>query len=362
MKKKGSYGVFLLIFSILFLFSSLYGEENKKEDSSFVASVVKKVSNRYFSVIVPFENNVFEEQFITVTVKVFDKSIDKIVLRTSYNVKHEIDIKEDQDTYCRTLMFFIGENFIKVYAYKNGKKVGKETIKFFNKAFLSKYYKIVPDGYKKEFFHNNIYEQVCDKCHDMSVNEVAGIAFENVKDSNCYECHKNLLSRKYAHAPTVNFVCLPCHNGKVGRNNRKYEGKSKFLYPDPIGEACYKCHKKKRKEWSTKMVKHDPVGAGKCNKCHNPHSSGISKYFLRRSPWRLCTACHADKKYKKSYINLFINKKRAGENIDDKFLKGEFTCVDCHNPHASEERFLLKDSMKTLKDVCISITESGGKW
>ncbi|WP_187648563.1 cytochrome c3 family protein [Nitrosophilus labii] len=362
MNKKGSYKVFLLIFSILFLISSLFSEEIKKDDSSFVASLVKKVSNKYFSVIVPFKNNVFEEQFVTVTVKVFDKSIDKIVLRTSYNIKYEIEVKEDKDTYCKTLMFFIGENFVKVYAYKNGKKVEKETIKFFNKAFLSKYYKIVPNGYKKEFFHNNLYEQACSECHDMSVNEESGIAFENVEKSNCYNCHKNLLSRKYAHAPTVNFVCLPCHNGETGTKNRALKDKSKFIYPDPIGPLCLKCHTKKRKLWSMKMVKHDPVGAGKCNKCHNPHSSGISKYFLRKSVWRLCTTCHTDKTSKRAYLSLFKKKKDMGEIIDKKFLKGSFDCVDCHNPHASNRRFLLLEKIDNIKDVCISLTESGGRW
>jgi len=165
---------------------------------------------------------------------------------------------------------------------KNGKKVAVCKVKIYRRAFLSKYYKVVPPGYEKRFFHNEEYEKKCDMCHDMSVNEEEGVAFYDISESNCFDCHQSLLYKRFAHAPTVNFVCLPCHNGKTGIKNRKYKGRSKFLYPDPIGDTCFKCHKKNYKKWTARKNMHDPVGAGKCNLCHNPHSSDVNKNFLRK--------------------------------------------------------------------------------
>ncbi len=351
-----------ILLSILLLCLGLSPLAAQESEESMVVTLVKRISGGPVSVVLPFEKDVFEESFVTVSVKLYDSQIDKLVFYTSEGEKVEIKTDPKKDTYCKSFRFFFGENHIRVVAYKNGKKVDKKRVDFYVKSFLSKYYKIVPAGYKKEFFHNGKNEEACKKCHDMSVNETPGVAFEEISESNCFACHNVLLDRKFAHAPTVNFLCLPCHDGSVGEKNQADAHKSRFTYPDPIAPKCLKCHKKKRKLWYTKTYKHDPVGAGKCNKCHNPHSSDVNKNFLRKNAWGLCTSCHADKYDKRAYKALFVSRAKNGEELFKNLLKEGFSCVTCHDPHASDEKFLMKTEYKDLEGVCLDITKTGGRW
>ncbi|MCF6200919.1 MAG: hypothetical protein L3J42_02135 [Hydrogenimonas sp.] len=228
-----------------------------------------KVERKSLSIVQPFDKGIYTEEYISVTFEVDPESVDMVKLFSSENERAIIRMEEDRDAYHYLFKFSFGEHSIRAEAYKNGKRVATDRVKIFRKAFLSKYYKVAPPGYELKFFHSKKMEQKCDMCHDMSINEEEGVAFIDVSESTCFDCHQSLLYKKFAHAPTVNFVCLPCHNGKTGVKNRKYRGKSKFLYPDPIGDTCFKCHKKNHKIWSSRKNMHDPVGAGKCNLCHN---------------------------------------------------------------------------------------------
>ncbi|WP_200762561.1 cytochrome c3 family protein [Nitrosophilus alvini] len=351
----------LLFFSFeVLLFAQT--NNNNQDENGIIVSLIKKAKYDPIDILQPADKGVYEEEYISVAVKIYDKKIDKIIIYTSQNERVEIKIEKDKDTYCQTFNFPFGEHSVKVVAYINGEKKARKKIHFYRKAFLSKFYKIVPEGYEKKFFHNGEFDKMCSSCHDMSVNEEEGVAFYDVTESNCFVCHKSLIYKKFAHAPTVNFVCLPCHNGKIGAKNRQYKGKSKFLYPDPVGNTCFKCHKRNHKIWSSKKVKHDPVGAGKCNKCHNPHSSDVNKNFLRKSVWKLCTTCHADKSSKRKYISLFKTRYKNGEEIEKRFITGDFNCISCHNPHVSDRKFLLREKFANMRNVCLDLASSGGRW
>ncbi len=316
-----------------------------------------KKEEKVLSIIQPYDKGIYTEEYISVTFQVDPDRVDTVKLFSSENERATIEMEEDRDTYHYLFRFSFGEHSIRAEAFKNGKRLAREKVKIFRKAFLSKYYRVAPPGYEVKFFHNDKMEKRCDMCHDMSVNEEKGVAFYDISESNCFDCHQSLLYKKFAHAPTVNFVCLPCHNGKTGEKNRKYRGKSKFLYPDPIGDTCFKCHKKNRKKWLARRNLHDPVGAGKCNLCHNPHSSDVNKNFLRERVWELCTSCHADKRSKKRYIALFKYRKNDGIGIDQKFIEGDFLCITCHDPHSSDRPYLLKEDYNGIENVCLTFSK-----
>ncbi|BBG66110.1 cytochrome c family protein [Hydrogenimonas sp.] len=354
MQKKIIAELLLIILLFASYSTAIYASEVVKEQSDTA------VSPDILSIIQPFDKGVYEEEYIDVSIGIDLDRVDTIKLYSSENERAVIRTEEDRDVYHYLFRFSFGEHSIRAEAFKDGKLVAKRKVKIFRRAFLSKYYRVVPPGFEKKFFHNEKNEKRCDLCHDMSVNEEPGVAFYDISESNCFECHQSLLYKKYAHAPTVNFICLPCHNGKTGVKNRKYSGRSKFLYPDPIGDTCFKCHKKNNKKWNSKRYIHDPVGAGKCNLCHNPHSSDVNKNFLREKVWALCTSCHADKSSKRKYIEIFKKKYLQGEKIDRKFAEGSFVCITCHDPHSSDRPYLLREKYRGIENVCITLSEGGG--
>jgi len=69
-------------------------------------------------------------------------------------------------------------------------------------------------------------------------------------------------------------------------------------------------------------VKHQPVESGECADCHDPHQSE-NKYLLLKKGTELCLSCHDDPL-------------AAGKIKHQAVEAGE--CLDCHAPHATISR------------------------
>lgn len=98
-------------------------------------------------------------------------------------------------------------------------------------------------------------------------------------------------------------------------------------------ELCYRCHKELKKEFS-KVYVHVPVKKGQCNICHNPHTSNQA-FLIKDEINHLCMNCH------KGTRNDFRK-----ESIHTAFQRGK--CTDCHNPHSTNYRYLLTKAQNTL--------------
>ena len=74
---------------------------------------------------------------------------------------------------------------------------------------------------------------------------------------------------------------------------------------------------------------HGPVAVGQCIACHNPHSSE-NAYLLLRKGDSVCLYCH-------DQIDMDI--------LSEHSTKGSKECVDCHSPHFSDtNRFFIWNS------------------
>lgn len=279
----------------------------------------------------PKNNSLLRNTNINLVMNVKPEHIDEIKIFTPL-LKIKIKSNDKKSIYCKNIALKLGENTISVRSYKRDKIVDEEVIKVYVRAEIYSEYKFPPKAYKQNFFHNSSNEKQCTKCHNMSLNEMKGIAFLDVKESNCYQCHSNITNEKYAHAPAVNWLCTSCHNGKVGSDNKKNDGLSKYIAPEPVNITCFRCHKTNLKLWNTYKYKHEPLDSGRCNKCHNPHASPY-KMFIRKPVNSICLGCHKDKHIKASD---FSNTKCK---VNDKNMN----CIECHSPHASSKRFFLKD-------------------
>jgi predicted CXXCH cytochrome family protein len=106
---------------------------------------------------------------------------------------------------------------------------------------------------------------------------------------------------------------------------------------------CFGCHKEK-KEWiNNSAVQHGALmTGGSCLNCHDPHASNIAKR-LSLAPLDLCLSCH-DRNLKTPDGKILTNMKKLLE--DNKNHHGPIRqkdCSGCHNPHGSSEFRMLKE-------------------
>ncbi len=72
---------------------------------------------------------------------------------------------------------------------------------------------------------------------------------------------------------------------------------------------------------------HGPVAVRACLACHDPHSSN-NPYLLKKEKSQLCKTCHRER--------------RLAAGMHDKVMSRNMECTDCHNPHFGNARYFLK--------------------
>ncbi len=293
---------------------------------------------------------IHEERLVSLVMAPQTDVVDLIIINTDANETFNINVNNKRSHYCKNISLHLGENNLTINAYKGEELLEQLERSVFVTSKVHKEYRYPPELYTRSFFHTKSNEKVCTKCHDMSVNEVKGVAFENVSDSNCFECHMMITAEKHAHAPSVNWLCTSCHNGKTGSFNTDDANLTKYTVPDPIAPVCLKCHDKQEKLWKSKRFHHEPADSGRCNKCHNSHASN-NIFYLRKPVWELCTGCHKDKIDGGHIVRTFSRVMHPTHDVKDPSRPGkELSCISCHNPHVSNTPFLLQS--KTTMGLC----------
>jgi len=145
------------------------------------------------------------------------------------------------------------------------------------------------------------------------------------------------------HRPVRDFQCMACHNPHGSKIPHQLLSQSSTL--------CFPCHKDLEEKIKPATAKahsaasgtlppgnkgkgegsynvHPPVQEGKCLTCHLGHVSGYPSLLVRGVD-SMCLDCH--KKDEKAFS-------RAHGGIEPKKER----CLECHDPHASEEKGLLQ--------------------
>ena len=110
-----------------------------------------------------------------------------------------------------------------------------------------------------------------------------------------------------------------------------------FLSHTKGSDTCLtdKCHSGMTKN---KQFLHEPVAKGQCSSCHKAESYPDKLGIKSRN--HICSECH---------------KKMEDEVMSRRFIHGPVKtgdCLSCHDPHASENRFYLKDSEEKICFTC----------
>lgn len=219
---------------------------------------------------------------------------------------------------------------------------------------------IVPEGAKSA--HKVVVEGGCVKCHDPhSARNRKNLLVAG--NELCFGCHKDMgasISKaRFKHNP-VEKGCLNCHDPHASKS-------ATALLKSGTTALCSTCHKPDSPAFGKKHLDY-PVAKGNCTSCHDPHGSSRRGMFFDtvHAPVvnKMCAQCHPDPSSPdalKGKMNGYELCRACHSNmVNDTFARNRVHwpvldktgCQNCHSPHASREKALLKSGMKKLCGQC----------
>ena len=197
---------------------------------------------------------------------------------------------------------------------------------------------LVPEEYIFNPFHIEENEKHCLSCHRLEITNSDLISSNNTEHI-CYPCHKRKFSdRTFQHyAAGLKWECLRCHQTTPMESDYSIDIPVKFSIKEGMAVAslCYQCHINREKEFAKYKYLHGPVSMQLCILCHNPHGSNTNK-LLHKGITSLCVDCH-----------------RLQDMLSQHSVHSPITtdgCISCHDPHGSNFPFFLN---KEINGVCV---------
>jgi DmsE family decaheme c-type cytochrome len=197
---------------------------------------------------------------------------------------------------------------------------------------------------------NETEKSVCEACH--------GPGSKHAIDKNAGNKDFLISFTKEWGTPVAkqNAQCLTCHSGdqrihwpgsthdtnKIAcsdcHNPMARFSASGLLKKPSITETCQTCHQQQRAEFQKRS--HMPVPEGKmtCADCHNPHGSVTRPLLKADTVNEVCYPCHAEKRGPLLWEHAPVR-----EN-----------CLNCHGPHGSNHDKLLVASRPQICQQCHS--------
>lgn len=277
-----------------------------------------------------------------------------------------------------------GENHIAIS--QAGKKLFEAVLYY--APSIEQYF--VPKEFRPTVFHTLEQEAPCLECHRMAAEKKDYRA--NFSGNVCTPCHRNKVEGKeFPHAASLTWACLQCHPAEPQEHGELPGAKVRYYIEnvENVGRLCYRCHEQFKQELDGYAYVHGPVAEGNCFLCHDLHGA-TRRNLLLEEPVKLCVDCHemqavlekpdihpvirstgctaCHNAHGSNYpLQLFANlyplcytchpriksQQRSGHPVEGHPVKGpkdptdksrKFTCLSCHNPHASDGYALLPET------------------
>jgi predicted CXXCH cytochrome family protein len=182
---------------------------------------------------------------------------------------------------------------------------------------------------------------LCLECHEKSEKDLSLVhsdqLFAEAKCSSCHEPHGSNSDKRipdFSHGPFGVRDCAACHAAPVG-------GKVQLVAPN-IEELCNGCHVEIKEYIENAKSRHNIVSKDQaliqtdssCLECHDAHATN-QKYFLKKPEVDLCNRCHLDLTAGKRYVHDPVR----------------MSCIFCHDAHASD---IANDLHAPVHELCMS--------
>ncbi len=250
-------------------------------------------------------------------------------------------------------------------------------------------------AFQAKFIHEPVAEKQCSLCHDPHVARHKGLLRKR-EDQLCYSCHseqKKQFAQGVVHAPLLEGKCSSCH--------LPHAADKKSMLRNNLAKDCFECHEQLTREY---RFVHAPFGRGQCTACHKPHQAD-NLLLLKSTDDRLCSSCHKSediiKKHKdfpakpgnclschnphgsdqqvlmrnvlhepfktgctqchgREDLNSTESCLRCHKNTEKELLathshltlRNGNSCLNCHSPHAGDDKALLKGQERFICSGC----------
>lgn len=187
----------------------------------------------------------------------------------------------------------------------------------------------------------------CSSCHAPHASSEKGLIGKDLA-KNCLGCHTELQQEyKETHKPYADGNCSSCH--------RPHQADNLQLLSDAPDTLCRSCHGNASLQESHQDY---PLALKDCLSCHNPHGSerkGLIRDFLHQPYVEGCSSCHKGSAPVGMATCLGCHEKTATELLAPHSHIGQQegnSCLNCHSPHAGDDKALLKDREKQVCSTC----------
>jgi predicted CXXCH cytochrome family protein len=157
------------------------------------------------------------------------------------------------------------------------------------------------------------------------------------EEKTCTDCHSDLIESSRVHGPAAT-SCASCHT--IDITDHIQNGPNGLNLTSKLPVLCYNCHEDLKTSLETTKGKHKALDSeNSCTACHSPHSSDV-KGILIAEQKKLCLSCH-NRDISESGMRTANIKKIITTNpvVHPPVAAGN--CTVCHQPHASENNYLL---------------------
>ncbi|GAB4339660.1 MAG: cytochrome c3 family protein [Desulfobulbaceae bacterium] len=136
--------------------------------------------------------------------------------------------------------------------------------------------------FSDKIVHDPVRSGECTTCHNPHVARYAGLLrYEG--GSLCYSCHEDAagaFQQGIVHEPINRNQCTVCHT--------PHTGPEKGLIRKDIKLDCLRCHSSLKDSY---RYTHEPYRTGECRACHLPHNSDNSMLLVTTRE-KICGECH----------------------------------------------------------------------
>jgi predicted CXXCH cytochrome family protein len=215
----------------------------------------------------------------------------------------------------------------------------------------------VPGWLDRALVHAPVSEGECVICHDPHGGEFDSLLAGDVRDA-CVGCHTPDAAMTAAHgSPAIaDSDCTVCHDphssskpgllrmnehgpfeaGNCETCHGQMEGRTTFRVTE-IRSLCERCHTS-TKRFAGFPYHHNLDEFESCVQCHNPHASNVEALLLRNQA-DMCSGCH--------FSEPSREKQKSGYITHD-----SMDCTQCHVPHGGEDPMYLRTLTVALCADC----------